>query len=111
MARLEKDGQLLVGATDENTSLATASSLRRLNVAGAGSLGSFGQVAGLHGKSQGLTFVATDGSVITFSLKGGGTGQAMYDGNAVSLVVTGTTARSALSIKTRQARYLSGALT
>jgi uncharacterized delta-60 repeat protein len=97
-AFVQDDGRLLAGATDETTTLATSASLRRLNVTGSAEVGVFGQVVGLRG-AQKLSFLAADGAIMTAGMTGPGSGTVLYDGTAVELILTGTTARSALSFK------------
>ncbi len=88
-------GQVLVGTSNESVANDTTG-LLRLNVAGAGSLGHFGTIAG---KNRSLPFVTSTGTRVTVSLTGGGSAQALYDGTKVDLILTGTTVRSVLSIK------------
>jgi len=66
-----------------------------LNVPGSGTVGTFGLVAG-HNKK--LTFLDGDGTKVTLSLKGAGTGTAFYDGTSIDLVLSGTNANSALAV-------------
>jgi hypothetical protein len=91
-------GKLIVGTSDESSAAHSSSALRRLNVPGSGLLGKFGSV---NGKNKRLMFTDADGTIVSLVLKGGGAGQAFYDGSNVDLVLSGTTASSSLSIKTR----------
>lgn len=92
---IEANGQLVVGTPSQSPS-ATATPLRRLNVPGSGTVGTFGAVAGRNKK---LAFLDGDGSRVMLTLKGGGTGTAFYDGTSIDLVLSGTTASSALAVK------------
>jgi hypothetical protein len=85
---------VLVGTSNQAAANSTAG-LLRLNVAGAGTLGNFGAISG---KNRNLVFVSSDGTRVSISLKGGGSGQALYDGTQVDLVLTGTSAKSVLAI-------------
>ena len=99
---LEDNGKLIVGAS-QDSSTPTSSSLRRLIAPGAGSLGTFGNVpaaAGAVSRQPQLTFVNADGTTVTLTLKGGGSGQALYNDDRIDLVLTGTAAASILSIRT-----------
>jgi uncharacterized delta-60 repeat protein len=93
----QADGRLLVTASDA-LAKPTSSPVRRLIAPGSGVIGSFGAV---NGKTVGLTFQAADGKRIGLSLKGGGTGEALWDGSALDLVLTGTTDRSSLGISAK----------
>ncbi|HTK77469.1 MAG TPA: hypothetical protein VL371_19550, partial [Gemmataceae bacterium] len=93
---LEPNGQLVV-ATRNGSPTATATPLRRLNVPGSGTVGQFGTV---NGKNKKLAFAEADGTAVRISLKGG-TGTAFYDGTNVDLVLSGTSAGSALVVKAR----------
>ncbi len=100
---LEDNGRLIVGASSDSTT-PTSSSLRRLIAPGAGSLGSFGSLpaqAGLPAGNRPLKFVDDAGTRVTLSLTGGGTCQAMYDEDQVSLVITGAGPKSVLSMRIR----------
>ena len=92
---LEPNGQLVVGAGSQSPT-ATATPLRRLNVPGSGTVGQFGAVAGK--KNRKLAFLDADLTKITLSIKGPGTGTAFFDGTSIDLVLTGTTAKSSVSI-------------
>ncbi len=90
------DGKVVVGASSQTSSPGASSGLHRLNVAGSGLLGSFGAVSGHNRK---LVFLDSDGTRVTITLKGGGSGQAYYDGTNIDLILNGTTPASALSLK------------
>ncbi len=92
---IQANGQLVVGTTNESNPV-TESPLLRLNVPGSGTVGTFGNVAG---KNKKLVFVESNGTRVTLSLKGGGTGTAYYNGTQIDLVLTGTGARSSVSVK------------
>jgi uncharacterized delta-60 repeat protein len=94
VAGLGRDGRLVVAAGDQ-TVAPTTSSLRRIIVPGSGKLGEFGSIGG---KGRKLTFFDNDGTKVTLSLKGGGSGEALYDGNALDLVLQGTGPGSTLSV-------------
>jgi uncharacterized delta-60 repeat protein len=86
---LTGDGRLVIGGSDQRQAAAvTATPLRRLNVPGSGSLGNFGTVAGQR-KPQKLSFPDADGTIVTLSMKGPGTGQAFFDGSAIDLTLSG----------------------
>lgn len=91
-------GQLVVGASDQGPAAVTSSPLRRLNVPGSGSLGTFGVVPGVKGSKK-LMFQDADGTFVTISLKGKGTGQAFYNGTTPDLVLANA-AGSSLMITT-----------
>jgi uncharacterized delta-60 repeat protein len=93
------DGRLVVGASNQAPAAVSETPLRRLNVPGSGSLGTFGQVPGSR-KGTKLSFMDADGTIVTISMKGAGTGQAFYDGASLDLVLTGVS-NSSLVIKTR----------
>ena len=95
-ADVAPSGQVVVGTSNESPLGTTSTGLHRLNVAGAGMLGKFGTYGG---KIHLLVFKAADGTRVTLSLKGGGTATASYDGDKVDLVLTGTTAKSVLSVR------------
>jgi len=88
-------GQLVVGTTNESNP-ATQTPLLRLNVPGSGTVGTFGTIAG---KNKNLVFLESNGTKVTLELKGGGSGTAYYNGTQIDLVLTGTGARSAVSVK------------
>ncbi|CAA9423007.1 MAG: hypothetical protein AVDCRST_MAG64-3004, partial [uncultured Phycisphaerae bacterium] len=88
---------LVVGSSQGGTNAVSSSGLQRLNVPGSGLLGRFGQVGG---KNRKLRFADADGTIVTLSMKGGGSGQAFYDGSNVDLVLSGTSPKSAVSVKT-----------
>lgn len=90
------DGKLLLTVAD-GAGGPSSSPARRLIAPGSGVVGSFGTV---NGRSTKLAFLDADGTKVTLSLKGG-TGQALYDGNVIDLVLTGTTARSAHSVSAK----------
>ena len=91
------NGRLLVTVSEANA-LPTSSPLRQLIAPGSGVVGSFGLV---NGKSAKLTFLDGDGSKVTLTLKGGGTGQVLSDGNVFDVVVTGTGPKSALAVASK----------
>jgi uncharacterized delta-60 repeat protein len=93
-ATTEADGRLLVTAASA-AGLPSSSPLRRLVAPGSGVVGSFGAVAG---KSTKLTFLDGDGSRVTVSLKGGGTGRVLSDGNVFDVVLTGTGPTTSLAV-------------
>ena len=93
------DGRLVVGASNQAPAAVSTTPLRRLNVPGSGSLGTFGQVAGSK-KGTKLSFMDADGTVVTISMKGAGTGQAFYDGSSLDLVLSGVS-NSSLVVRTR----------
>jgi uncharacterized delta-60 repeat protein len=95
------NGKLVVGSTNDAAVANTSSGLRRLNVPGAGLIGSFGAV---NGKNRKLSFVDNNGVLLTLALKGVGSGQAFFDGSAIDLVLSGTGASTMVSIKSRGAR-------
>jgi uncharacterized delta-60 repeat protein len=92
------NGKLVVGSTNDAAVADTSSGLRRLNVPGAGLIGSFGAVSG---RDRKLAFVDNNGVAITLGIKGPGSGQAFFDGSAFDLVLTGTTAGTVVSVKAR----------
>ena len=71
------NGKLVVGSTNDAAAANTSSGLRRLNVPGAGLIGSFGTV---NAKNRKLSFVDNNGVSLTLALKGPGSGQAFFDG-------------------------------
>ena len=94
---VQPNGQLVVGTSNENsTSTSTSTPLRRLNVPGSGTVGTFGLVGG---RAKKLTFLEADGTKVTISMKGGGMGTAFYNGTAIDLVLIDTRQRSSVSIK------------
>ncbi len=95
---IQSNGKLVVGSSDGSAAATTSSALRRLNVPGTGLLGQFGSIGR---KNQRLTFVNAAGARVTLGLKGPGTGQAYFDGTEVDIVLAGTTATTAVTIKTR----------
>ncbi|HEX8913853.1 MAG TPA: hypothetical protein VF796_16005, partial [Humisphaera sp.] len=92
------NGGLVVGTSDGAVNATSSSGLRRLNVPGSGLIG---RVGAQDGKSRKVRFVDVDGTVVTISVKGGGTGQVFGDGANVDLVLSGTTAKTTLSISAR----------
>ena len=92
------NGKLVVGSTNDAAAADTSSGLRRLNVPGAGLIGSFGAVSG---KNRNLSFVDNNGVAVTLALKGAGSGQAFFDGSAIDLVLSGTGAGTVVSVKSR----------
>jgi hypothetical protein len=88
-----RSGQLVVGASDQRPAAVTSSPLRRLNVPGSGALGTFGVVPGVKGSKK-LMFQDADGTVVTISLKGKGTGQAFFDGTTLDLVLANAAGNS-----------------
>jgi uncharacterized delta-60 repeat protein len=100
-AAAQQNGQLVVGAGQSGNGGSTApasSALRRLNVPGSGSLGTFGLV---NGRRRKLSFVDNDGTRVTVDLKGGGSARALYDGTRVDIIVTGSNDSSVLTVSTR----------
>jgi uncharacterized delta-60 repeat protein len=93
-----RSGQLVVGASDQRPAAVTSTPLRRLNVPGSGSLGTFGVVPGVKGSKK-LMFQDADGTIVTIALKGKGTGQAFYDGTSLDLILSNS-AGSSLAIAT-----------
>ena len=91
---VQPNGQLIVGTSNEAPQAVSSSGLRRLNVPGSGLLGNFGNVGK---KNHKLSFLDGDNTRVTLSLKGGGSGQAFFDGTNVDIVLTGTTGSSSLS--------------
>jgi hypothetical protein len=59
-----------------------------LNVPGSASLGNFGLLAGAR-RPQRLSFLDGDGTVVTLSMKGPGSGQAFSDGASLDLILSG----------------------
>ncbi|HEX8913088.1 MAG TPA: hypothetical protein VF796_12060, partial [Humisphaera sp.] len=94
---------LVVGTSSGAANAVASSGLQRLNVPGSGLLGRFGVGAVPGGKSRKLKFVDADGTTVTVSVKGGGSGQAFYDGSNVDVVLTGTTPKTSVSVKTSRA--------
>lgn len=90
---MQNNGRLLVTVGD-GLAAATSSPLRRLIMPGSGVAGNFGTV---NGRGTKVSFLESDGTTVSLSLKGG-TGQALYDGNVIDLVLTGTSVKSSLSI-------------
>ncbi|MDB5296009.1 MAG: conserved repeat domain protein [Phycisphaerales bacterium] len=93
-AATQADGRLLLGA-GEAFARPTSSPVRRLVAPGSGSLGTFGTV---NGRSVPLAYTDADGTRVTLTLKGGGTGEALWDGGVLDLVLTGTSAASSLGV-------------
>jgi uncharacterized delta-60 repeat protein len=91
---IQANGQLVVGTTNE-TNPATQTPLLRLNVPGSGTVGTFGTVGR---KNKSLVFLESNGTKVTVTLKGGGTGTAYYNGTEIDLVLTGTSARSSVTV-------------
>jgi uncharacterized delta-60 repeat protein len=98
----QQNGQLVVGTGESSQTPQTTplvnTGLRRLNVPGAGKLGDFGIV---NGRNHKLSFLDGDGSRITISLKGAGSGKALYDGSQVDLVLSGVGSSTSISVKVR----------
>ncbi len=92
--QVQSNGQLLVGASNP-AALSPATPLRRLNVPGSGTVGTFGAV-GKHSKK--LTFLDADGTRITVTMTGGGVGTVYYNGSQFDILLSGTTRRSAAKI-------------
>jgi uncharacterized delta-60 repeat protein len=93
------DGRLVVGSgLATPAGAAPQSGLRRLNIPGSGLVGLFGAVTG---KARPLKFADADGTSATFTLKGGGTARAYFDGTYVDLVVSGSTPQSVLTLKAK----------
>jgi uncharacterized delta-60 repeat protein len=86
-----QDGRLVLGASDQRPAAVTSTPLRRLNVPGSALVGTFGQTgdpaAGRRGKR--LSFVDADGTAVTISLKGAGSGQVFSDGGSVDVMLSG----------------------
>jgi uncharacterized delta-60 repeat protein len=93
---MQNNGRLLVAVADGNAG-ATSSPLRRLIPPGSGVAGVFGTV---NGKNTKLSFIDADGKKISGSLKGG-TATALYDGNVLDFVLTGTTDKSSLGLSAK----------
>ena len=83
-----QDGRLVLGASDQRPAAVTSTPLRRLNVPGSSLVGTFGQT-GVSGKGKKLPFMDADGTVVTISIKGAGTGQVFSDGGAVDIMLSG----------------------
>ncbi|HEX8915203.1 MAG TPA: hypothetical protein VF796_22820, partial [Humisphaera sp.] len=94
---MQVDGKLLVSLADA-AARPTSSPLRRVIAPGSGLLGRFGTV---NGRSVKLAFTDADGSKVSLSLKGGGVGEALWDGNVLDLVLTGTGAKSSLGVSAK----------
>ena len=103
-----RTNRLITGASDQSATEAR-SSFSRLIVPGSITetvVGTFGAVAGQRKPAQ---FVVP-GTTVKLSLKGGGSGQVVTDTakpGQVKLVLTGTTAKSVLSVKGKQRLALS----
>ena len=93
---MQSNGRALLTLADADTK-PTSSPLRRLITPGAGVAGSFGSVSGKNAK---LTLTDPDGSRVNISLKGG-TGQALFDGDQLDLILTGTGDRSTIKVNVR----------
>jgi uncharacterized delta-60 repeat protein len=83
-------GRLVLGGSDQRPAAVTSSPLRRLNTPGATLLGTFGGASSTNRKGSKLSFMDADGTVVTMSLKGPGTGQAFATGSTVDVVLSGT---------------------
>ncbi len=92
------DGRLVVGTSTTAPAATSGSGLRRLNVPGSGLVGRFGQLGRRNAK---IAFVDADGTAVTVTLKGGGTGQVFSDGTHIDLVLSGSAGGSSVSIKAR----------
>jgi uncharacterized delta-60 repeat protein len=94
---MQSDGKALITLADAMAK-PTSSPLRRLVTPGSGVLGRFGVV---NGRSAKLAFTDADGTKVSLSLKGGGFGEALWDGSVLDLVVTGSGTRSSLGVSGR----------
>ena len=81
-------GRLVLGGSDQRPAAVTNSPLRRLNTPGATLVGNFGADPSFR-KGKRLTFPDADGTVVTLSIKGPGTGQAFADSGSMDVVLSG----------------------
>ena len=81
-------GRLVLGGSDQRPAAVTTTPLRRLNTPGASLIDTFGQTAGSR-RGKKMSFMDADGTVVTMSMKGAGTGQAFSDGNGIDVVLSG----------------------
>ena len=103
---IQPNGQLVIGTstqpagttgtTPTPTPTTVSTPLRRLNVPGSGTVGTFGVVGG---KNKKLAFLEANGVKVTLSMKGPGTGTVYYNGAQIDVVLTGTSAKSAVTLK------------
>ena len=102
-AGLQHDGRLLVGATDESTAVATASCLRRLNVTGSGQPRLLRPGRRRPRQRPGSPSPPPTAPSSPSASRAAAPAEPLYDGQSVSLTLTGTGPRSALSVTTKNA--------